>query len=400
MMITLSIVVLVAVLLLWLYFDFKLGRKRHLSTVNKREYPERKGNLILFNNGEKLFKDLFDELRNAKEHIHLLFYIVKNDKISHEFLGILKERAEAGVKVRLLVDYIGGNKIPKKMIKDLKESGVQFFYCHKPKFPFIWYSLNERNHRKITVIDGKVGYVGGFNIGKEYLGRDPKFGFWRDYHLKVDGPAVNDLQTQFLYDFHDTTGEDLLVNTKYFPTLQEGPIPMKIVPTDGAFLQHHFTDLIKTAQEEILLGSPYFIPGKMIAQELINAANRGVKIKILIPRQGDHPFVKEAAFPYFNPLMRSGIEFYYYEKGFYHSKVIVIDDQICDIGTANLDKRSFFLNHEVNCFIYDFQFIQYVKGQMRKDFANASQITFNELKQRSIFQRGKEKFSTLISGLL
>ncbi|MBD8071376.1 cardiolipin synthase [Bacillus sp. PS06] len=400
MIITLSIIVLLLLVFLWLFIDFKLGRKRHLAAVTKREYPERMGELTLFNVGEELFTDLFDELRQATEHIHLLFYIVKDDPISQEFLSILMERAEKGVRVRLLVDWIGGNKMTKKSIKALKESGVQFYYCHKPKFPFIWYSINERNHRKIVVIDGKVGYVGGFNVGKEYLGRDPKFGFWRDYHLKVSGPAVHDLQTQFLYDFHDTTGEELLVNTKYFPELPEGSKKMKIVPTDGAFLQHHFTDLLNLAEDEIILGSPYFIPSKEVVEALKNASHRGVNVKILIPRIGDHPLVKEAAYPYFKPLMSNGIQFYFYERGFYHAKVFLIDDKICDIGTANIDKRSFFLNHEINCYIYDKPFIQYVKSEIRKDLADATLLTFDELKKRGLFHRGKEKVSTLVSNFL
>lgn len=368
--------------------------------MTKREYPVRNGDLTLFTTGEELFKNLFDEIRAAQEHIHLLFYIVKDDPISNEFLSILMEKAEQGVKVRLLVDWVGGNKVSKKNEKALKKSGVQFFYCHKPKFPFLWYSLNERNHRKIAVIDGKVGFVGGFNIGKEYLGRDPKFGFWRDYHLKITGPGVHDLQTQFLYDYQDRTSEDLLMNTKYFPELQEGPIKMKMVPTDGAFLQEHFTELLNSAEHEVILGSPYFIPSKELVQALKNAAHRGVKIKILIPRIGDHPFVKEAAYPYFKPLMGIGIQFYFYEKGFYHAKVFVIDDKLCDIGTANFDKRSLFLNHEINCYIYDRAFIHYVKGEIRKDLAHATPLTFEELRKRSIFHRGKEKFSTLISGFL
>lgn len=385
---------------IWLRIDYKLGRKKHLEVVNKREYPLRKGDVALFTYGEDLFKDLFNEIRAAKQHIHVLFYIVRDDKISNEFLQLLMDKAEEGVEVRLIVDKIGGNKMSQNNIDALKKSGVQFHFCHKPKFPFIFFTLNSRNHRKITVIDGKIGYVGGYNVGKEYLGRDPKLGYWRDYHLKVIGRPVYDLQTQFLYDFHDITNLDLLGDTNYYPPLPDGPIPMKMVPTDGAYLENHFIELINQAEDELIIGSPYFIPGKRIADAFIQVARRGVKVKILIPRVADHPFVKEAAYPYFRPLMKEGIEFYFYEKGFYHAKVFIVDDKVCDIGTANVHKRSFYLNHEINCYIFDKTFINQVKGEIRKDMANATQLTEEELNNRSWFHRGKEKVSTLISDFL
>ncbi|MBE4907732.1 cardiolipin synthase [Bacillus luteolus] len=387
------------ILFLWLRIDYKLGRKKHLSIVNKREFPERKSNLKLFTEGNSLFTDLFNEIENAKEHIHILFYIVKDDKISREFLTRLKKKAQEGVEVRLLVDWVG-NKISKEMKVDLKKSGVQLFECHIPRFPYLFYSLNARNHRKVTVIDGKIGYLGGYNVGKEYLGNDSKFGFWRDYHLKIEGKGVQDLQMQFLYDWKDRTTIDLTQNPNYFPPLIEGQSYMKLVPTDGAYLQSHFLELLNTAKKEVKIGSPYFIPGSKLSNAILYALKRGVKVTILLPRKADHLFVKEAAVPYFQPLLKAGAKIYFYEKGFYHAKVFIIDDVICDIGTANFDKRSLYLNHEINCYIYDKTVIQEVKAQFSEDLAFSTEITLESLQNRSIFQKWKESFSTLISAFL
>jgi len=359
----------------------------------------RSGDLQLFTIGETLFEDLFTEIKNATHHVHILFYIVKNDRFCHEFLSLLKEKAKQGVEVRLLIDRIGGKHISRQAIESLEKVGVQFHFCHIPKFPYLFYSFNARNHRKISVIDGKIGYIGGFNIGKEYLGNDPKLGFWRDYHIKVTLEGVWDLQKQFLFDWADASNEHLYNDSTYFPSLPSGHIKMKIVPTDGAYLQGVFLNLIEQAEKEIMIGTPYFIPGDKIMKALIDAAKRGVTIKIMTPRASDHPFVKHASYPYFKILIQYGIELYHYEKGFYHAKVIVIDEKICDVGTANFDKRSLYINHEINCLIYDRDFITDVKMQLRKDLASATLLTHDDL-NRNFLDRSKESISTLISHFL
>lgn len=399
MTLTVVVFVILLIIFLWLRIDYKLGRKNHLNKVNKREYPLRKSNIKLFTNGNELFENYFNELKNAKDHIHIIFYIVKDDEISRTFLNLLQKKAQEGVEVRLLVDWVG-SKVSKQMRKELKKSGVHFQLGHKPRFPFLFYTLNARNHRKITVFDGKIGYVGGFNVGKEYLGRDPKYGFWRDYHLKIDGEGVQDLQKQFLYDWSDATNVDLFANPIFFPPLPAGQSSMKVVPTDGAYLQSHFLELINTAKKEITIGSPYFIPGAKVMNGLLEALKRGVKVNVLIPNKADHPFVKDAAYPYFSPLMQAGARILMYLKGFYHAKVFIIDDIMCDIGTANFDKRSLYLNHEINCYIYDPFFIQHVKGKIHEDIASSTELTLNDLKKRTFLQKSKESISTLLSHFL
>ena len=316
------IVLIIIILLLLLRLDYSLGRKSHLKKLEDEEFPLRDSNISLYSTGETLFNDLFIDIQNAKEHVHVQFYILKDDDFSKKFVSLVKQKAEQGVKVRLLVDWVGSHNVTKEMEKDLSRSGVSFAYSNKPNFPYYFYKLNARNHRKISVIDGKIGYIGGFNIGKEYLGEDPKFGFWRDYHLKLTGEGVADLQSQFLEDWYGTTKESVANQDSYFPPLPKGKSKSKLISTNGAYLEGHFINMIKLAEQEIIIGSPYFVPSEQLKKELINAVKRNVRVQILLPKKPDHPLVKEAAIPYMDELSKVGIQFHMYTRGFYHAKVI------------------------------------------------------------------------------
>jgi cardiolipin synthase A/B len=380
--------------------DYHLGRKNHLSKSTYTQFKQKKSDFELFIDGENLFHDLFESIKNSTSSIHVLFYIVQNDEISNEFLSLLGEKASQGLEVRLLLDYVGSFELDKQKVHLLKEKGVRFARTHAPRFPYFFYTLQARNHRKITVIDGKIGYLGGFNIGKEYIGKDPKFGYWRDYHLKVSGEGVFDLQQQFLKDWFDSTAENYLKEPRYFPTLHKGKSIHTFISTYGEHLDEHFKSFIKEAKQEIIICSPYFIPGKEILNELLHAVSKGVKVKIMVPMKADHPLVKEAAFPYFGKLLLAGCEIYRFYHGFYHAKVIVIDENICDIGTANFDKRSLYLNDEMNCIIYDQAFIQHVKKCIYEDFRRSELLTYEFYKKRSYLQKGKEAVATLVSHFL
>ncbi|WP_246944525.1 cardiolipin synthase [Bacillus pinisoli] len=394
------ILLAIFIILLWVAIDYRLGRFYHIKRVSKPEFPLRKSNLTLFTKGQELYDDLYKKISEANHHIHILFYIVKNDYVSQRFLDLLMKKAQEGVEVRLLLDRIGSKNITKKQKKDLKENGVLFSFCHIPKLPFLFYSINERNHRKITVIDGKIGYLGGFNIGKEYIGLDPKLGEWRDYHLRIEGEGVQDLQKQFIYDWDDATNDVIPTNSSYYPSPLAGKLLHKIVPTNAVYLEQIFIDLIKQAKSEITIGTPYFIPSPALFQEVLNASKRGVHVNIIVPLKADHPLVREAAFPYFKPLLQAGCKVYRYYAGFFHAKIIVVDEEVCDIGTANFDKRSLYLNHEINCFIYDTEFVKDVKQKLLHDIEFSEEVTLEFLDNRSFLQRGKEAFSTLVSGLL
>jgi cardiolipin synthase len=388
----------VIAIFIWLRIDFKLGLRQQRKEATRHIQKMRYSEVDFLPIGDDFFKRLFADIKQANHHIHILFYIFKNDHIGNKLLKELEDKAKEGVVVRLLVDKIGC-KIPKKRLKEMKKTGIRFAYSHPPTFPYIFFSFNRRNHRKLTIIDGRVGYIGGFNVGDEYLGRDPKFGPWRDFHLRLDGDGVQDLQGQFLQDWQ-TAKQKYVVEDAHYPTLKKGSISLRILPTDGTYLEETFIDLVRQAKHTLVIGTPYYIPGKALQKEMVAAAERGVDVKLIVPKKGDHPLVKEAAFPYFEPLLLAGVSVYQYYRGFFHAKVVIVDDQACDIGTANFDQRSFHINHEINCLIYDKAFIQGVFSELEHDIGISERLTIEAYQKRPLSQKGKEKFAKLVSGLL
>lgn len=400
MQIFLNVIIILLIFIGWMFLDYLLGRKRHLSNLNRENFPIHQSNLSLFTSGPELYKDLFTELRKAEHHIHILFYTVKADTISQEFLSILKEKAATGVEVRLLLDSIGSFSVKRKIVKMLRQYGVHCAFCHIPRLPFFFYSSQVRNHRKITIIDGKIGYLGGFNIGKEYINLKPKLSPWRDYHLKIKGEGVDDLQREFLLDWQEAAKINLLENEIYFPKQPKGSIRHQIIPSEGEYLEETFSSLIRKAENEILIGTPYFIPSTRLINDLVHALKRGVHVQILVPKTADHLLVKEASYIYLRTLLKENATIYQYLKGFYHAKILIIDDKICDIGTANFDKRSFFLNHEINCYIYDKAFIEYAKSILKKDMLNAKELHLQELNTPNFWRSMKEWIARPISTFL
>jgi cardiolipin synthase A/B len=395
-----KVVLILLLIIIWLFLDFILGRKMHLKKVNKRETPILHGNLDIFPHGKELFADYFNEIKQATDHIHILFYILKDDEFAQRFLKMLKEKAHEGVEVRLLLDRLGSIKVTKKMIRDLQGAGVKFAFSDPVRFPFLFYSSQVRNHRKITVIDGKVGYLGGFNIGKEYIDESPKLSPWRDYHLKIFGEGVPFLQSEFLFDWRAFSGEDLFAEASYFPAQPKGKIRHQFLPTEAYSLEEIFLFLIKQAGKSILIGSPYFIPSKKIMQELIKKARNGICITIIVPYTADHFLVQEASYCYLRKLLKEDVQIYQYQNGFYHAKTIVIDDKICDVGTANFDKRSLFLNKEMNCYIYDQDFISRVRDVMQQDILDSKQLTLSDLNKPNLLRSAKEVLARTISFFL
>lgn len=397
-MVFLSLLLLCFVI--WAILDLSYGRKRHLKQIHSRSFPLRRSNFKLYTYGQFLYDDFFQDIQQAAHHIHILFFIVKNDEVSHTFLQLLIEKAKQGVHVRLLLDRIGSHHLSEQMIHNLKQNGVHFSFCHKIRPPFLFFSANQRNHRKITIIDGKIGYIGGFNIGEEYLGHDPNLGIWRDYHLRLTGEGVQDLQTQFLHDWRDDTTEDLLNEMLYFPKQPPGSTLHRFIPTDGAYLERTFSNLIENAKEELYIGTPYFIPGKKLMQNLLQARKRGVQVTILVPKKADHPLVREAKLPYCRRLMRAGCHIYEFQEGFFHAKIIMVDNHTCDIGTANVDMRSLYINHEINCLLYDPAFIKEIKSKINEDIAGSNLLSWKDVSSLSPIDKGKEWLGTILAFFL
>lgn len=389
---------IIFIVIIWFRIDFIVGKCKQRKETKHVETPLRHSELELLSYGEEFFHSLLKDIKQAKEHIHLLFYIFRDDYIGSKLITLLEEKVQAGVDVRLLVDYVG-NRIEKKRIKQMKKIGVEIAFSHKPSFPLLFFTYNQRNHRKIVIIDGKIGYVGGSNIGDEYLGRNALFGMWRDFQLRMTGDGVQDLQTQFLHDWGEAN-EPVVMKETLYPPLQKQEQRVQIVPSDGTSLKKMFISFIQKASTSIVIGTPYYIPGKAVQKELINAAKRGVDVKLIVPKKADHPLVKEASYTYFGDLLEAGIQIYQYYRGFYHVKAIVIDDLLCSIGTANFDKRSFYINFEINCFIYDRPFIREVTKKMAHDIAVSKRLTLKEFEARSLYNKGKEKVASLVSGLL
>lgn len=371
-----------------------------MKTLSRPHAPKRHSEIELFTDGELLFKDYFDELKRAKRHIHILFYIARSDSFSQEFFNILIQKASEGVEVRLMLDWVGSFKVNRKLIQKLKDAGGEFTFSQVPRFPFFFYTSQIRNHRKVTVIDGKIGYLGGFNIGKEYVSQDEKFKTWRDYHLKIKGEGVTDLQKELLTNWRKNTKINLLQNEIYFPEQQAGPIEHEIIPSEAIMLEKTFLELISSAKETIMIGSPYFIPSPKIFNALLAAIKRGVAIKIIVPKIADHFLVQEASYPYLRKLLKEKAQVFQFLHGFYHAKTLMIDDRVCDIGTANFDKRSFYLNYEINCYMYDKNLIQLAKDTIEKDFNDAKLLTLADLNKPNLWRSIKEKIASIFSHFL
>lgn len=354
------------------------------------------------------FNSLLEELRKAEEYINIQFYIFKDDRIGKEIIEILKEKAQAGVEVRLLYDAVGGRNLSKKAVKEMKEAGVQVANFFPSFLNIINFNINFRNHRKIVVIDGKVGFVGGFNVGDEYLGRDPKFGEWRDTHIRLTGSCVIDLSMRFLLDWRYTTKENLDL-AKYFTKKRKkstGNVGIQIVSsgpdiTELDEIKYGYMKMIQKARNYVYIQSPYLILDKTLMETLKVACLSGVDVRIMIPSKPDHPFVYWASYSYAGELLDYGAKIYTYGgDAFLHAKTIVYDDSVASIGTANMDIRSFELNFEVNAFIYSEEKAREQRMIFERDIENSREITKEIYESRSTYIKIKESISRLLSPVL
>ncbi|WP_053368417.1 phospholipase D-like domain-containing protein [Bacillus sp. FJAT-27245] len=394
------VIACLALFLAWLPADLHFGRAKRIRETGFSPLPRRKGTIRFFTRGSELFKDYFSELRQADRYIHVLFYIVKEDALSQEFFSLLREKARSGVEVRLLVDWVGSMAIKKETITSFKEDGIHFAFSHKPRFPFLFYTLQARNHRKITIVDGRIGYLGGYNVGNEYIGGHPKLSPWRDYHLKLSGGSIQDLQDVFLMDWKEAAGEDLRQHPIYICDKGKGQADHQLVPTAGYLLEETSLELLKTAKERVIIGSPYFIPSKKLFSELMACLERGVSLAIIVPGIADHPLVQEGSYTYLRRLIKKGARVYQYLNGFYHAKTLLIDNAVCDIGTANFDKRSLFLNSEINCYMFGPEQISEAAAILENDIKASRELKLSFLEKPNFGRTVKELIARVLSVLL
>ncbi|MBI0579719.1 cardiolipin synthase [Neobacillus cucumis] len=359
----------------------------------------------ILTNGEETFQHILEELRRAKHHIHLEYYIVRNDALGQEIKEILVEKAMQGVKVRFLFDAVGSWQLSKKYIADLKNAGIETVSFGPVKLPFLNNKFNFRNHRKIIVIDGTIGFVGGLNIGDEYLGRVKSIGFWRDTHLMVKGEAVRTLQLIFLQDWYYMTNHSFLTAEYLSPQLDNkshGGVQLIAGGPDNEWsvIKNIFFSMIASAEKSVWIASPYFIPDEDIFSAIKVAALSGIDVRLLVPNRPDKRIVFHASRSYFPELLEAGVKVYEYERGFMHSKIIIVDEELASIGTANMDMRSFHLNFEVNAFLFRTKSVQKLVDEYENDLNFAKLLELKTFQKRHFGLRLLESTARLMSPLL
>ncbi|WP_280769255.1 cardiolipin synthase [Salipaludibacillus daqingensis] len=360
----------------------------------------------ILTDGKETFTNIKEALKRAKDHIHMEYYIVRDDEIGQEIKEILIERAQNGVEVRFLYDAVGCWKLNKTYINDLLEAGIEAVPFAPVRFPIVTHKMNYRNHRKIIIVDTHYGFIGGLNIGDEYLGKNKYFGPWRDTHLLVKGEVVRSLQLIFLRDWYYTTGESALKQDYLSPALptkpQDGGIQMIASGPDTRWevLKKLFFTMITTARKSIWIASPYFIPDEDILSALRVAALSGIDVRLLVPSRPDKRIVFYASRSYFPELLEAGVKIYEYHRGFMHSKLIIVDHEIASIGTANMDMRSFHLNFEVNAFLYQTRSVETLVSDYIYDMEHSTIIRYEMFKQRPFIQKVVESTSRLLSPML
>jgi len=356
--------------------------------------------------GEAKFTKLRSDLLKAKDHIHLEYFVLFDDEVGNQIIDILCAKAKEGVRVRLIYDDVGSS-ISRKSKRKLTDNGVYHFPFMPVLFSNSTSKLNYRDHRKIVVIDGTIGYVGGINLDKKYDNSLKNERYWRDTHLRLEGGAVGSLQSAFLLSWNFVSKQEVKIEEQLFPkvkpTAQE-PVAVQIAAsgpdTDWANIMEAFFCAITSARESIYITSPYFMPNPQILTALTTAARSGVDVKIIIPKKSDSWAAQYATDSYIEELEQSGIQMYRYGKGFVHAKTLVIDDVFSSIGTANMDYRSFALNFEINALLYNKNVNNQMKRIFEEDLKECDEIEYERWLERGIRRKLQESFARLWAPLL
>ncbi|MFL5788109.1 MAG: cardiolipin synthase [Flavisolibacter sp.] len=361
-------------------------------------------------NGEQKFPLVLEALENARHHIHIEYYIYEDGEIGRAIEDVLIRKAKEGVEVRFIYDDFGSRSIRRKLKDRLKEAGVKAFPFYRVHIILLANRINYRNHRKIIVIDGCVGFVGGINVSDRYINNGKKTNkyFWRDTHLRIEGSGVNYLQYLFICDWNFCANDHLYQSDKYFPppssNKSKGNKIVQIAASgpdsDTPTILFSILEAINLGSKEILITTPYFIPVDSIMDALIIASLGGVNVKILVPDKSDSRIVNAAAKSYYGDLLVAGVKIYRYRKGFVHAKTMVIDSKISMVGTANMDIRSFDLNFEVNAIVYDEEIANQLRVIFYKDLEDSEEINGKDWASRSIPVQLVERTARLVSPLL
>jgi cardiolipin synthase len=382
----------------------KFSELIHLHYISAQSAYTNSNEIKIYNEGDAKFNDLISCLEEAKSYIHMEYYIFRPDQIGKKILEVLERKASEGIEVKFLYDGMGTLNLPQITFNKLKKYGgetasfLPFSYIPNLR-------INYRNHRKIVIVDGQTAFIGGFNIGDEYIGRSVEFGYWRDTHLRISGGAVNSIQRQFLLDWRFAKNDKEEFKKKYFPEKKmKGDSGVQIVSSGPdsvvTSVKYGYFKIINSASDSICIQTPYLIPDESILQALKVASLSGVDVKIMIPAMADHIAVQYASMSYIWELMEAGVKCYLYKRGFLHSKMITADGVIGSVGSANFDMRSFNLNFEINAFIYDPNIIKKLDSDFIQDLLYCKELTVTDYNKRKFYHKALESLARLFSPLL
>lgn len=369
-------------------------------------------NLKILKSGREKFIDLFQQIEKAKHHIHLEYFNFRNDSIANALFEILERKAKEGVEIRAMYDAFGNSSnnqpLKKKHIKAIREKGIEIVEFDPIKFPWINHVFH-RDHRKIVVIDGRIGYTGGMNIADYYITGLPEIGEWRDMHIRIEGDAVNDLQDIFLNMWNRCTKQDIGGN-EYYLTLSISDSTQrpnkKVAIVDrhprktNKAMRRIYAKAIESAENKVQIINPYFTPTRIIKKAIKKATEKGVDVEIMIPGKSDIGFTPDAAFYIANRLRKKGAKIYIYNGGFHHSKIMMVDSTYCTVGSTNLNSRSLRFDYEVNAFIFDDEITEELISIFQEDKEDSTLLTSEIYKKRSIWKKFVGWFAHLFTPFL
>ena len=382
-------------------FDPVSSRAEASETLSNAKFLRGNGTQLLID-GEATFKAIFEALDSASSYALLQFFIIKDDDIGRAFEEKLRQAATLGVKIYVLYDEVGSHSIPHRYLSQLRSFGIQVSSFGTRRGLRNFFQVNFRNHRKIVVIDGQTAFIGGHNVGDEYLGRSKRFGHWRDTHLKISGPAALDLKASFVSDWVWATGEAPDIDTispqiagdAHALTISSGPADQK----DTCLL--FFLHCVSSAKHRLWIASPYFVPDEALLSALQLAALRGVDVRIIIPAVRDHTLVWLASFFFAPEATAYGVKVYRYQAGFLHEKIVLIDDEYASVGSANFDNRSFRLNFETTTLVADSSFVRRVAQMLEEDMAHSEDVSHLRHSDSPLWKRLAARFARLFSPIL
>lgn len=378
------------------FITLMLNNSKSLLTIHNK--------VKILNNGSETFASMLDAISKAKKFIHIEFYIFEYDKIGKKFCEALAQKVAEGIEVRVIFDSVGNRALKRKSLKKIRAMGIDMRSFMPVRIVKFANKINYRNHRKIIVVDGEVAFTGGINIADRYL-EGVRQGIWRDTHLRIEGEAVNSLQTIFMTDWYFVSEKELLNNKKYFPAnkiTNESPLQITTSGPDSdwqSIMQAYFA-AINRADKYIYVSTPYLLPNQAVLTAMRVASLRGVDVRVIIPFRGDNKIVSWASYSYVTNLLEAGVRVYLYQIGFNHSKYFVIDDQMCSIGSANLDIRSFEDDFEVNAMLYDPEIAIELKGYFMVDTEGSIEVTKEMWDLHPKWETFMENLARLLSPLL